>query len=76
MSALNSETLRRTAPQLAASDARDARSYAPLVAGRDKFADKAFPPGPGRFTGTFDFESPPVRPLLLLLLPHAPCSVR
>lgn len=38
-----------------------ARRYAPLVAGRDKFADKAFPPGPGRFTGTFDFASAPVR---------------
>ena len=36
-------------------------SYAPLVAGRDKFADKAFPPGPGTFTGTFDFESASVR---------------
>ena len=32
--------------------------YAPLVTGRDVFADKSKPPGPGRFMGTFDFASP------------------
>jgi hypothetical protein len=56
---------RRASPLCAAADAIrcvfPARRYAPLVAGRDKFADKAFPPGPGRFTGTFDFALQPVR---------------
>jgi len=33
--------------------------YAPLVAGRDVFADASRPAGAGRFSGTFDFDAPP-----------------
>ena len=47
------------------------RSYAPLVAGRDVFGDKSKPPGPGLFTGTFDFASPPVRPAARAARPRA-----
>ena len=47
------ETGNRWYPELLLVD-----PYAPLVAGRDVFGDVTRPPGPGLFTGTWDFSSP------------------